>query len=179
MLQRNELSSSDELRDLEMELVRTSYLHGRNPDVGKESLHRLLAYDAASSVPDATRIESLLQMADWDLLFADGRSESDAALATYEAAYRELEEAETARASIEGTFSATRKNLVRVIARSTFRPRLTAGRVEESSPVVVRYYLDHWRTVRSMSGARAQLGGPSANCGSVSVISNHGAFDAT
>ena len=74
---------------------------------------------------------------------------------------------------------ATRKNLVRVIPRSTFPPRLTAGRVEESSPVVVRYYLDHWRTVRSMSGARAQLGGPSANCGSVSVISNHGAFDAT
>ena len=196
VMQRNELYSSDELRNLEMELVRTSYLHGRNPAVGKESLRRLLAYDVANAAPRETRVESLVQMADWDLMFANGRSENDAVLATYEAAYRELEKAGTSQASIEETFSpktpvvlpaflrnplaseqtpeskgyidvafeiskygksdgieiigrtnnvtdAAERNLVRVIARSTFRPRLTAGRVAENSPIVVRYYLNN------------------------------------
>jgi hypothetical protein len=135
-------------------------------------------------------------MADWDLLFANGRSEHDTVLATYEAAYRELEDAGTSAASIEDIFSpktpvvlpsffpnplaseetpeskgyidvafkigkygesdgieivgsandvtdAAKKNLVRMIARSTFRPRLTAGRVADNSPIVVRYYLDN------------------------------------
>ena len=196
VMQRNELYSSDELRDLEMELVRTSYLHGRNPAVGKQSLRRLVAYDVANAAPRETRIESLVQMADWDLIFANGRHENDAVLATYEAAYRELERTGTSQASIEETFSpktpvvlpaflpnplaseqtaesqgyidvafeiskygksdrieiidstnnapsVAKKNLVRMIARSTFRPRLTAGRVAEKSPIVVRYYLDN------------------------------------
>jgi hypothetical protein len=195
VMQRNELYSSNELRDLEMELVRTSYLHHLTPAVGKESLRRLLAYDVASAAPPGARVESLLQMADWDLMFANSRSESDTALGTYEAAYRELEEAGASQASIEEAFSpgapvvlpaffpnplapeqtseskgyidvafeinrygksngieiigstndathAAKKNLVRVIGRSTFRPRLTAGRVEESSPIVIRYYLN-------------------------------------
>jgi tetratricopeptide (TPR) repeat protein len=193
VMQRNEIFSGDELRDLEMELVRTSYLYGQNPNVGKESLRRLLAYDEASAAPVETRVESLVQLADWDLMFANGRSESDAVLETYEAAYREL--AGSSQASIDEVFSpktpvvlpaflpnplaseqtpgskayidvafeiskygkgdgieiigstnnvtdASKKNLVRVIARRMFRPRLTAGRVVESSPVVVRYYLN-------------------------------------
>jgi len=195
VMQRNERYSSNELRDLEMELVRTSY-RGGDAAVGKESLRRLLAYDVANTAPQETRVESLLQMADWDLMFANGRSESDAVLATYEAAYREFEDAGTSQASIEETFSpetpvvlpaflpnplaseqtpeskgyidvafeiskygksngieiigstsnvthAAKKNLVQVIARSTFRPRLTAGRVDENSPIVVRYYLNN------------------------------------
>jgi hypothetical protein len=195
VMQRNELYSSDELRNLEMELVRTSYLHGSSPAVGKQSLRRLLAYDVANGAPEETRIESLVQMADWDLLFADGRTENDAVLATYEAAYRELEKTGASQASIEETFSPktpvvlpaflptplvseqssdstgyidvafeisrygksdgikiigstndatddAKKNLVRTIARSTFRPRLTAGRVAEKSPIIVRYYLN-------------------------------------
>ena len=196
VMQRNELYSSDELRDLERELIRTSYVHGRNPAVGKESLRRLLAYDVVNAAPRQAQVEALVQMADWDLLFANGRTENNAVLATYEAAYRELEEAGISQASIEETFSpktpvilpaflpnplaseetprskgyidvafeiskygksdgieiigstnnvpdAAKKNLARVIARSTFRPRLTDGRVAESSPIVVRYYLNN------------------------------------
>jgi hypothetical protein len=105
VMRRNELYSSDELRNLEMELVRTSYLHGRDPAVGRQSLRRLLTYDVANAAPLETRVESLVQMADWDLMLANGRSESDAVLATYEAAYRELENAGTSQASIEDFFS--------------------------------------------------------------------------
>jgi hypothetical protein len=36
-----------------------------------------------------------------------------------------------------------KRSLARVIARSTFRPRLTDGRVAESAPIVVRYYLNN------------------------------------
>jgi hypothetical protein len=195
VMRRNDLYSSDELRNLENELIRTSYLYGHNAAVGKASLRRLLNYDVANAAPWETRVESLVQIADWDLMFANGRSESNAVLATYEAAYRELEKAGTSRASIENTFSpktpvvlpaflpnplvseqtpeskgfvdvafeisrygrsnnieiigstnnvtdAAKKNLVRVIDRSTFRPRLTAGRVTDDSPIIVRYYLN-------------------------------------
>jgi len=196
VMQRNELYSSDELRNLETELVRTSYLYGNSPAAGKASLRRILAYDVANAAPWETRVESLVRMADWDLMFADGRSASNAVLATYEAAYRELENAGTSQASIDETFSpetpvvlptflpnplaseqapeskgyidvafeiskygksggveiidstkdvpdATKKNLVRTIGRSTFRPRLTAGHVVDNSPIVVRYYLNN------------------------------------
>jgi hypothetical protein len=219
VIQRNELYSSDELRDLEMELIRSSYLHGRIPtetrkfvdgkiltkeildamtpeEVGRASLRRLLSYEVANDGSAEARVESLVLMADWDLMFANGRSENDAVLAAYEAAYRELEKAGTSQASIEGIFSpgtpvvipaflpnplaseqtaasaghidvafeigkygksdkievvgstndvsdATKKELVRAISRSTFRPRVVAGRVAESSSVVVRYYPDN------------------------------------
>jgi hypothetical protein len=194
VMQRNELYSSDELRNLEMELVRTSYVHGRDPGVGRASLRRLLTYEVASAASLQTRVESLVQLADWDLIYANGRNAMDAALATYEAAHRELEKAEVSPASIEEIFSpatpvvlptflpsplvsaqaaesqgyvdvafeitkygesrkirivdrasgvtdAAARGLVRSIARTMFRPRLTEGRVVESFPVVVRYYL--------------------------------------
>ncbi len=194
VMQRNELYSSDELRSIEIELVRASYLYGRDPSIGRASLRRLLAYDVANAAPWETRVQSLVEMADWDLMFANGRSERDAVLATYEAAYSELENAGASHASIEKTFSpkapvvlpsflrsplaseqtpesngyvdvafeiskygksdgieiigstsnvtdADKKSLVRVIDRSTFRPRLSDGRVADNSPVVVRYHL--------------------------------------
>ncbi len=196
VMRRNALYSSEELRNLENELIRTSYIYGHNPAVGKASLRRLLTYDVANAAPWETRVESLVQIADWDLMFANGRSESDAVLATYEAAYRELEKAGTSLAAIEDTFfpktpvvlpaflpnplvsektpeskgfidvafeiskygkgdgieivgstnnvtDAAKKNLVRVIGRSTFRPRLIAGHVADNSPIVVRYYLNN------------------------------------
>ena len=37
---------------------------------------------------------------------------------------------------------AAKDDLVRLIARSQFRPRVTRGQFADSSPVVVRYYLN-------------------------------------
>ena len=45
--------------------------------------------------------------------------------------------------STNNATDAAKKNLVRMIDRSTFRPRLTAGRVADNSPIVVRYYLNN------------------------------------
>jgi tetratricopeptide (TPR) repeat protein len=65
---RHGLYTSDELRELEMELLQSSYVYG-NYGLGKESLERLLDYDIANAEPLATQLEALLRLADWDLLF--------------------------------------------------------------------------------------------------------------
>ncbi len=80
------LYSSPELRDLEMRIVRSSYALGAY-SVGRRSLVRLLAYDAASDVPSLAQVDSLLQLADWDIV---SRVFSDSELDTYEQAYAKL-----------------------------------------------------------------------------------------
>src|SRR5690606_27742567 len=63
----NDLYSSDELRELEMKLVRSSFLYGamyedgRDYLLGRESLRRLAAYDAAVSAPLLAQIEALIR----------------------------------------------------------------------------------------------------------------------
>jgi hypothetical protein len=191
---RHELYSSGELRELEMELLRSSYPHGRYY-VGRQSLRRLLAYDVANSEPWLTRIDALVRIADWDLLFASGRITNESALEMYEQAYEQLQQKGIAQASIEQIFSpktpivlptfmpnrlvsegtqdstgyidvvfdvtkygaserieilnattnvtdAAKGRLVRLISRSRFRPRVTDGQFADTSPIVVRYYLN-------------------------------------
>jgi hypothetical protein len=65
---RHGLYASDELRELEMELLQICYVYG-NYGLGKESLQRLVDYDMANAEPLATQLEALLRLADWDLLF--------------------------------------------------------------------------------------------------------------
>jgi hypothetical protein len=213
VMQRNELYSSAELRELEMLLVRTNYLHAGDPSVGRASLNRLLSYEVASDAPWESRVDSLMQVADWDLMFANGRTERDAVLATYEALYRQLADAGTSRASIERMFSPAtpvvlpaflpnplaseqtpeskghidvafqiteygksreikiidstpdvpddaKKDVVRVIDRSTFRPRLTDGHIAANAPIVVRYYITEAKPERRAPSpnAPARLG---------------------
>jgi hypothetical protein len=103
VLLRHDRYSSDELRELETELVRDSYLYGdrRSYSVGKLSLRRTLAYDVANSEPWLTRITALVEMADWDLLYA----QYGPALDTYKQAYSELQVRDIPSASIEQLFS--------------------------------------------------------------------------
>lgn len=192
---RNERYSSDELRALEMELLRNSYRRGAY-GLGRDSYRRLIAYSVANSEPWLDRVTALVESADWDLLFARGRNRSEEALETYEEAYESLAaRRDVAQASIEELFApdtpvalptflpnpltggerresadyidvafeitkygasrrvevldattdasdAAQAELVRSIKRSRFRPRVTNGRVTDSAPVVVRYYLD-------------------------------------
>ena len=101
VLQRNELYSSDELRDLEMELVRSSYAHD-GFGVGRASLRRLFSYEVTTGAPLSSQIDALVQLADWDLLFVSNRG---APLDLYEVAYEHLKLEETAQESIERLFS--------------------------------------------------------------------------
>jgi hypothetical protein len=193
VLGRNELYASDELRELEMDLVRSSFLSSTYA-VGARSLRRLLSYDVASSAPWLNRVDALVQMADWDLLFSESGSGNQSALETYRQAYRELRAKGVAQESIEQLLSpkipvvlpaflpnplasddtqpsadyvdvsfeitkfgasrkievleatpnvtrATKNDVVHLVARSRFRPRITDGLIVDTSPIVVRYHL--------------------------------------
>ncbi len=70
-LRRQQLYSSDELHELETKLLRSTYLYGGSYEAGKQSLQRRMAYDVANTAPLEDRIETLLQIADWELLFGN------------------------------------------------------------------------------------------------------------
>jgi hypothetical protein len=98
---RHELYSSPELRELETQLLRSSFLYG-NYGLGHASLRRLYGYDVANAAPPLTQLETLLQLADWDLLFGEIISAHE----HYREAYELLEQQGTAaQASIERLFS--------------------------------------------------------------------------
>jgi hypothetical protein len=77
----NEHFASDELPELFEELVQSSYLYGSA--LGRRSLTYLRAYQVETSAPAIAQIETLVQMADWDLYHAWGRNANDEALARY------------------------------------------------------------------------------------------------
>jgi hypothetical protein len=188
---RHEIYASDELRELEMELIRSSYEFGHY-DVGRQSLRRLISYDVANSEPWLSRLNALIQMADWDLLFSPQKG---VVLDTYLAAYEQLvrkgiepqaieqlfspripvvlptflpsplvsDETESSTGYIDVEFDLTKygrsrrieildtttnandvaeNELVRLIVLSRFRPRVTAGRLDHATPIVVRYYVN-------------------------------------
>jgi hypothetical protein len=87
---RNGDYSSDDLPRLLNEIIKISYEHG-DPSIGKKSLNYLLAYETSNSAPLLDRVDTLLQIADWDLLHANGLNELDAALAEYAQAYYQLQ----------------------------------------------------------------------------------------
>lgn len=105
VLVRNERYSSDELRELELQLLRTSYRF-RRYGLGRESLERLLAYAVARSEPLLARAEALVHIADWDLLFLETRAELEStALETYRQTYALLEREGIDQASIDRLFA--------------------------------------------------------------------------
>ena len=67
---------------------------------GRKSLERLLAYENATAAPLQKKIDALVRIADWDLLY----SYNSNALEDYERAYEMLEQA-GAQASIDELFS--------------------------------------------------------------------------
>jgi tetratricopeptide (TPR) repeat protein len=99
VLLRNGQDASEELRTLETELVHDSYLtvafrstralvRGPAYEVGRDSLQRLAGYPNPSVDPLLARVEALVAMADWELLF----KEKGSALEIYEHAYALLKE---------------------------------------------------------------------------------------
>ncbi len=93
VFQRNGLYTSDELRELEWELVRGSY-RGGFYSAGRNALRRLLSYDAARSEPWLARVETLIHLADWERDFD-----------TYESVYALFEEKATPQETIDRFFS--------------------------------------------------------------------------
>lgn len=105
VIQEHESESGDTLRELEMKVIRANYFYG-NEDVpptryetGKESLNRLIDYDAQNSEV-LQQIDSLVQIADWDLMY----SNHEVALDTYRDAYARLREEGVPQESIDELF---------------------------------------------------------------------------
>jgi hypothetical protein len=93
--------SSAELRDLELDLIRSTYRDGGHYQTGRQSLRRLIAYDVASAEPLVSRANTLVQIADWDLLY----ERRPLALDTYESTYDFLRREGVEPAAIDALFS--------------------------------------------------------------------------
>jgi hypothetical protein len=100
----NQRFASDELPPLLMDLVDSSYRYG-NPSLGRRSLSYLLAYQATNSATGLAPVDTLVQIADWDLVHAVGRDEQESALTEYAQAYRLLEQQGMAQEAIQQMFS--------------------------------------------------------------------------
>ena len=117
ILRRNKGSASPELRELEMNIARSSYVYRRYQaprvdafgkglassayQIGRRSLRHLLEDDIENSEPLLNRMKSLVRIADWDLLFKD----NGGALDSYEQAYEKLHAGGVPQASTEQLFS--------------------------------------------------------------------------
>jgi hypothetical protein len=112
-LVRNGLYGSDELRDMELQLlrgvdlVRTRYGYDSDPRYGstyqrgRQSLRRLYAYGVASTSPLLTQANAAVQLADWELLY----SRHGVAVDAYQLAYDVLATTDVPRASREQLFA--------------------------------------------------------------------------
>jgi hypothetical protein len=101
---RNRDYSNDSLPRLLQAIIKISYEYG-DPSVGRTSLNYLLAYRTSNSASWLDRIDTLVQIADWDLLHAVGRAEEDAALAEYAHAYDLLQQKGVDEESIRQLFA--------------------------------------------------------------------------
>jgi hypothetical protein len=195
----HELYASDALRELEMGLLRSSYLY-RNPRHnaavhGAVVLDRLIDYEVASAAPPARLAEALVRRADWQLLFARGLAEQKLALETYADALRVIRQSEHSDASEEEFFAPSlpvvlpdflpnplapqsspaaaphidiafditasgrsqrvtilgtsgdvkrvdERRLMHLLRRVRFRPLMADGRLADSAPVELRYYVN-------------------------------------
>lgn len=96
--------SNDELPELLMTLVEMSYEHGRY-GTGRKALRYLYSHKVANGEPLPIQLEALVQIADWDLLFARSGNLRATALEIYEHAYGQLEQPGTEQAPIDRIFS--------------------------------------------------------------------------
>jgi hypothetical protein len=115
-LRRQQERSSGELKELEDKLFRNSYLL-RDYQTGRRSLVRLIYDDAAAAEPTLNRIDRLVQLADWDLLY-DQRT---LAFDLYEKTHTFLTERGLAQPSIDEFFAPATP-----VSLPTFQPNLLA-----------------------------------------------------
>jgi hypothetical protein len=99
VLLRNDLYASPELRELETELLRSTYLHGG--PYGRQSLRRLLAYDVANGASWLARMEAFIEIVDWDFLYGNKGTVLD----TYAKAHELIKQHDTPQAAIDALFS--------------------------------------------------------------------------
>jgi hypothetical protein len=113
-LVRNGRFASPELHDLEMKVLRNSYAACQpgvawcaGYEAGRESYRRLMSYNTANGASWLTRVETAVELADWDLVFSQhqGTIALDGVLDVYDQARRLLAQKGVEQASIDALFS--------------------------------------------------------------------------
>jgi len=132
VLRRQQEHSGGELYELEDKLFRNSYFL-RDYQTGRQSLVRLIYDDAQNGEPMLSRIERLIQLADWDLLY-DQRT---LAFDLYAKTHAFLEQRGLAQASIDEFFAPAVPILL-----PTFQPNLFAPELAERATGYVDVMFD-------------------------------------
>jgi hypothetical protein len=108
MIRLSEGRSSDELPELDMAVLRASYAARNDYNTegyGRGLLRLVHERHVKYSAPLPVQMNALLQMADWDLLYAGGRKKNEAAFQAYEALYERLEQEGLEQPLIDEMFS--------------------------------------------------------------------------
>ncbi len=151
---RNQRFASADLPPLLIDLAKNSYEYG-GERLGRRSLTYLLAYQTSNEVPVLSRAETLVQIADWDLLHAVGLAEEDAALAEYAKAYELMERKGMADDEVREIFAPDAPVVLPAFMPSPLSPE---GERESSSYVDVAFVIDkygrsrHVRVVETTEG---------------------------
>jgi hypothetical protein len=94
MLPPAERRSAEALAELSVALLRLLYVNRHDDgteDMGRSALELAHTRAVKAAQPLPVQINALIQLADWELLFAAGRKENAAALRAYETLYEQLE----------------------------------------------------------------------------------------
>jgi hypothetical protein len=118
-----------ELKEREIRAARFDFLRGNFYAVGRLSLRRLLAYEIANESPPPARVQALVRLADWDLLYARSGNRKASALEIYEQAYELAREHGMAQETIDELFAPQ----VPVMLPSFLSNPLTAAETESST----------------------------------------------
>jgi hypothetical protein len=117
MVAESEGEFADEIPELYLGLARAIYAarsdygagappYYGSPNVeGREALRRILSLLVKGSKPLPAQVNALVQLADWDLLFAGGRQRNEAAFKSYETVYDLLIQRGLDQPSIDEIFS--------------------------------------------------------------------------
>jgi hypothetical protein len=113
VMTRNGRYASSELQEMESQLLRISYsFSGYHPGyqsyyAGKQSYRRLISYNAVNSAPWLARIETFVEMTDWDLLFSQkaGKRALSDTFDAYRQSHDLLEQKGVPQASIDEIFA--------------------------------------------------------------------------
>ena len=114
--------SSNELYELEAKVLRNSYGYNGYEN-GRQSLRRVLSYDVANAAPMTTRIDKLIQLADWDLLF----DERPRALELYAQIHEFMEQQGATPQRIDEVFLPDVPIALPTFVSSPFEPELAHG----------------------------------------------------
>jgi hypothetical protein len=120
------------LSELEGKLLRNSY-DLRDYQTGRGSLVRLIYDDAENTEPMLRRIERLVQLADWDLLYG----QRPLAFDLYEKTYAYLTQRDVAQASIDELFAPATP-----VSLPTFEPNLLAPELVDGATGYVDVVFD-------------------------------------